>query len=99
MRQTVINSRREWNPSDTKMLRYRVLKALTARHNKWVSFEWICNRVKGNPRSLGSTIRDLRRKRFGGYSVDSSRDEISGVRHLFYRLTGKQTDKQRKLKL
>lgn len=100
-----IDSKGEYDPSSTRVLRKRVLKALQDRKGKWVSYEWIFNRLSiqvftrrgdvlksmnaklAKERSLGSTIRDLRRPQFGAYSVDSKKDD--GV--LYYRINGKQS--------
>jgi hypothetical protein len=65
-----------------------------SRRGKWMQYEYICNKVHGNPRNTSSTLRDLRRKKFGGWAIDSKIEEIEGKRVLFYRITGKQTDNQ-----
>jgi len=68
----IYNSKASYDPSVTKQLRQRVInyfKAIGPR--QWVSLETIAKAVKARPASLGSTIRDLRREKFGWHTVDS----------------------------
>lgn len=67
----IYNSNKNYDPSVTKQLRRRVINYFKAIGFKWVSLETIAKEVFARPASLGSTIRDLRRTKFGAHLVES----------------------------
>ena len=81
----VYNSSREYDPTSTETQRIKILGFFKENPNRKLSVDDVAAGIGGKPSqtSVSSSVRDLRKKKFGGYTITSGYDTDGVFKYCF----------------